>query len=172
EHDDVLLAPAIRGRALLVRALLRELGRREGAVGRAGIAIGAQHVRHLTAAGDPSGHDAARSDLRVVGVGEDDHGPLGHVRHDLELPVVVWLHPRILQDRSCPAAIWRGVQRSKRRAFAGLDTVRTTAPLRPDVVAYSGLTLIRAFASFSATRATVPGLLRSLTTKAGSSLAR
>src|SRR5207245_6849183 len=32
--------------------------------------------------------------------------------------------------------------------------------------------LIRAFASFSATRATVPGLLRSLTTKAGSSLAR
>src|SRR5438552_14627523 len=32
--------------------------------------------------------------------------------------------------------------------------------------------LIRARASFSATRATVPGLLRSLTTKAGSSLAR
>src|SRR5213593_4331256 len=32
--------------------------------------------------------------------------------------------------------------------------------------------LIRALASFSATRATVPGLLRSRTTKAGSSLAR
>src|SRR5205085_10007149 len=64
-------------------------GRRERALGGAGIAVGAEHVRHLAARGDPLGNDAARADLGVVGMGEHHHGSLGDVAHDRE-PGLAW----------------------------------------------------------------------------------
>ena len=70
--------------ALLLGALLHEMRRRERAVGGAGIARGAQNVGDLASGGHPFGDDAAGADLRVVGVGEDDHGAVGNLGHDLE----------------------------------------------------------------------------------------
>src|SRR5215813_3078568 len=84
-HDQVLHAHEVGGRALLARAALRELIGRERAIGGAGVAVGAQHVGHLAAGGDPLGDDAAGADLRVVGMGEDDHGAFGYFRDELEL---------------------------------------------------------------------------------------
>src|SRR2546425_2369302 len=61
----------------------------------------------------------------------------------------------------------------RRRALAGFDTVITTvAPPRPAVVAYADLMLTRARASFSATRASEPGLLLSRLENATSSTKR
>src|SRR5882724_5895138 len=90
EHHHVLDAHEVGGGALLVGPSGRERGRRERALGGAGIAVGAQHVRDLAAGGDPFGDDAARADLGVVGMREDHHRPLGDVAHDLELPGLAW----------------------------------------------------------------------------------
>src|SRR5215470_6450746 len=85
EHDQVLHAHEVGGRALLARAALRELIGRERAIRGAGVAVGAKHVGHLATGGDPLGDDAAGADLRVVGMGEDDHGTFGYFRDELEL---------------------------------------------------------------------------------------
>src|SRR5438309_11951507 len=61
----------------------------------------------------------------------------------------------------------------RRRALAAFETVITTvAPPRPAVVAYADLMLTRARASFSATRASAPGLLLSRLENATSSTKR
>src|SRR5207253_10212122 len=61
----------------------------------------------------------------------------------------------------------------RRRALAAFETVITTvAPPRPAVVAYADLMLTRARASFSATRASAPGLLLSRFANATSSTKR
>ena len=85
EHHHVLHAHEVGRRALLARAALRELIGRERAIGGAGVAVGAEHVGHLAAGGDPLGDDAAGADLRVVGMGEDDHGAFRNLGHELEL---------------------------------------------------------------------------------------
>src|SRR5215469_3841990 len=85
EHDQVLHAHEVGGRALLPGPPLRELIRREGAIGGARVAVGAEDIRDLAAGGDPLGDDAPGADLRIVGMGEDDHGAFRNLGHELEL---------------------------------------------------------------------------------------
>ena len=87
QHDDVPHAHEIGGGALLGGPLAGQLGRRQRALGSAGIAVGAQHVGHLAPGRHPARDHAARADLGIVGMGEDHHGAVGDVGHDLELAV-------------------------------------------------------------------------------------
>jgi len=84
----VLDAHEVGGGALLLRAPGGERGGRQRALGGAGITVGTQHVGHLAAGRDPRGDDAARTDLRVIGMREHHHGALGDVGGHVEPPAV------------------------------------------------------------------------------------
>ena len=87
EHHHVLHAHEVCGGALLRRPPFGELSGRQRAVVGARAAVGAQDIGDLAAGGHPLGYHAPGAELRVVGVGEDHHGPVGNVGHDLQGPL-------------------------------------------------------------------------------------
>ena len=83
EEAQVGDAERLGGRGLLGPADRRHLRARQVAVVAAGLAVGAQAVRHLDARVGPAGDGAARAEVDVVGVGGDDQDAfdVGVVEH-------------------------------------------------------------------------------------------
>ena len=76
EEDDVLDADGLRGSALLGLPDAGDLAARDVGVEAAGVAVGADAVRHRDARGGPRRDRAAGAEVDVVGVRGDDQGAL------------------------------------------------------------------------------------------------